>query len=228
MSRLPAHAPGSLTDQQQAVYDAIAGGRRATASAGLVKADGSLAGPFNAWVHAPHIGARIQATGEAMRFDLSLPRRLAELAILCVAREWRAQFEWSAHARLAAAAGLEADIIEALRTGDEPVLRTEDDLAVYAVASELLGPTHRIPDVLYQRAVALLGIDQVVELVNLIGYYCLVSSVLNAFAVPLPDGAEPPFPEPADPLVGSTGAPSSGAPSSGATASGAVADEPGR
>ncbi|MEZ5234811.1 MAG: carboxymuconolactone decarboxylase family protein [Acidimicrobiia bacterium] len=201
MSRLPAHAPGSLSAERQAVYDAIAGGKRASSSLGLVKADGSLAGPFNAWVHAPHIGARIQAVGESMRFDLSLPKRLAELAILCVAKEFSAQFEWYAHARLAAQAGLEADIIEAIRTGDRPPLRDELDLVVFAFAVELLGPGHRVPEVLYERAVTLLGVDQVVELVNLIGYYCLVSCVLNAFDVALPDGVRPPFEEPDPPIV---------------------------
>lgn len=197
MSRLPAHRPGSLRADQQRVYDAIAEGRRATANSGLVKADGSLVGPFNAWVHLPALGEKIQAVGEAMRFDLTVSRRLAELAILVVAREWKAQFEWFAHSPMAAAVGLEDDIIEAIRVGTEPPLRSEEDLVVYALATELLGPGHRLPDVLYQRAVTLLGIDQVVELVNLIGYYCLVSSVLNAFAIALPDEVTPPFPEPA-------------------------------
>ena len=204
MSRLPAHTPGTLSEAGRRVYDAIAGGRRATATNGLVKADGSLAGPFNAWVHAPHIGERIQAVGEAMRFELSLPPRLAELAILCVAREWQAQFEWYAHSRMAAAAGLEADIIETLRTGGEPDLRDDTDRAVYRLATSLLGPGHRVADTDYRTAVELLGVDRVVELVNLVGYYCLVSSVLNAFAVPLPDGVTAPFAEPGEP----TGAPS--------------------
>jgi 4-carboxymuconolactone decarboxylase len=198
VSRLPAHEPATLTDARRRVYDAIAGGRRATASSGLVKADGSLAGPFNAWVHSPHIGERIQAVGEAMRFELSLPPRLAELAILCVAREWQAQFEWYAHSRMAATAGLEADIIEALRVGDEPALRDDADRAVHRVATGLLGPGHRVSDADYRAAVEQLGIDQVVELVNLVGYYCLVSSVLNAFEVALPDGVTPPFAEPGD------------------------------
>lgn len=199
MARLPAHAPGSLTAQQQEVYDAIVGGRRGspgTGSGGLVRPDGSLAGPFNAYVHRPAVGGPVQRAGEAMRFDLTIDRRLAELAILVVAREWKAQFEWFAHARMALAAGLEADIVEAIRNGDEPPLRTEHDLVVYALASELVGPTHRIPDVLFERAVTLLGLDHVVEVVHLVGYYCLVSSVLNAFAVPLPDGEAAPFLEP--------------------------------
>jgi len=205
MARLPAHAPGALTEAQQRVYDAIAGGPRATSTNGLIKADGSLAGPFNAWVHAPHIGERIQAVGEAMRFGLSLPPRLAELAILCVAHEWQAQFEWFAHSRMAAAAGLEADVIEALRTGAEPALREDADRAVYTLAKGLLGPGHRIPESVYQHAVALIGLDAVVEVVNLVGYYCLVSSVLNGFAVPLPDGVTPPFVEPAGAGTGLTG-----------------------
>ncbi len=198
MARLPAHSPGALTEAQQRVYDAIAQGRRAASTSGLIAPDGSLAGPFNAWVHAPHIGERVQAVGEVMRFGLSLAPRLAELAILCVAHEWQAQFEWFAHSRMAAAAGLEADVIESLRTGVEPQLREEADRAVYAMAKALLGPGHRIPELAYQHGVSVLGLDAVVEVVNLVGYYCLVSSVLNGFAVALPNGVTAPFVEPGD------------------------------
>jgi 4-carboxymuconolactone decarboxylase len=35
----------------------------------------------------------------------------------------------------------------------------------------------------------------VVELVGILGYYTLISMTINAFEVPLPDGAADPFPE---------------------------------
>ncbi len=45
----------------------------------------------------------------------------------------------------------------------------------------------------YQRAVAELSLTAVVELVGILGYYGLVSMTINAFEVPLPDGAPEPF-----------------------------------
>lgn len=193
MSRLAGLPPEQQSPEQRATFEAIAGGRRASATTGLVGADGALVGPFNAWVHLGAVGAKIQAVGEAMRFELTVDRRLAELAILCVAQQWRAQFEWWAHARMAAQAGLPDTIIEAMRVGTPPHLQDPADVAVHALASALLGPSHRIPDDVYQRAMALLGQTQVIELVNLVGYYCLVSCVLNGFAVALPEGVTPPF-----------------------------------
>jgi 4-carboxymuconolactone decarboxylase len=199
--RLTPLPPDALDDAQRAVYDAIVNGPRGAGrgAAGLSRPDGSLVGPFNAFLHAPALGDKIQATGAVARFGTELPRRLAELAILVVAREWAAQFEWWAHARLAKAEGVDEAVIEAIRVGDEPPFVEEAELCVYAFAKELLGPAHRVPAVLYQRAIDLFGERQVVELVGIIGYYCLVSGVLNAFAVELPEGVEAPFEEPVTP-----------------------------
>jgi 4-carboxymuconolactone decarboxylase len=197
--RLKPLLPDELDESQRTVYDAIVGGPRAAGrgAAGLSRPDGSLVGPFNAFLHAPALGDKIQATGAVARFGTELPRRLGELAILCVAKEWMAQFEWWAHARLAKAEGLDDEVIEAIRMGDEPPFAEEAELCVYAFAKELLGPAHRVPTVLYRRAVDLLGERQVVELVGIIGYYCLVSGILNTFAVELPEGVDAPFDEPA-------------------------------
>ncbi len=213
MSRLAGLAPQQQNPEQRATFDAIAGGRRATATTGLIGADGALVGPFNAWVHLGAVGAKIQAVGEAMRFELTVDRRLAELAILCVAQQWRAQFEWWAHARMAAQAGLGDAIIEAMAVGSPPPLQDPAERAVHALASALVGPEHRIPEPVYQQAVALLGQTQVIELVNLVGYYCLVSCVLNGFVVPLPEGVNPPFEETGTGSMGSTSSAGAAGPS---------------
>jgi 4-carboxymuconolactone decarboxylase len=63
---------------------------------------------------------------------------------------------------------------------------------VYAFATELLD-TRKVSDVTYKRAVAELSLTAVVELVGVLGYYGLVSMTINAFEVPLPDGAPQPF-----------------------------------
>ena len=38
-----------------------------------------------------------------------------------------------------------------------------------------------------------LGLQGVVELTGIVGYYTLISMTINAFLVPVPDGADNPF-----------------------------------
>ncbi len=48
----------------------------------------------------------------------------------------------------------------------------------------------------YARVQKLLGDGGIVELLAIMGSYTLTCMVLNTFAVPLPEGATPPFKEP--------------------------------
>ena len=67
-----------------------------------------------------------------------------------------------------------------------------DEAAAYAFGHELL-TTRRVSDATYTRAVEQLGMKGVVELTGILGYYGLISLTINAFEVPLPDGASDPF-----------------------------------
>jgi len=188
--RLPLLSPDRLDDAQRALYDSIQGGPRGKVR--LTDEDGCLVGPFNAWLYSPSLGKRISQLGEGVRFESSLPTKLTEIAILVMARHWRAQFEGWAHERLASRAGVAPETIAALRAGERPSFDDSDDKLVYDFAKELLD-TRRVSDDLYRRAVERFGEGGVVELVTLLGYYALVSMTLNVFAVPLPPGHEEPY-----------------------------------
>ncbi len=151
---------------------------------------GGLAGPFNAYVHAPDVGGVLSELGAVARFGTSIDRRLAELAIITVAARWRAEFEWSAHARMAREHGVPAEVVEAIAAGTEPPFTTDDERTVYAVVSQLTR-TGQVEQDAYDAAHRLLGDAGLVELVAVCGYYTLVSYLLNAFDVALPDGASP-------------------------------------
>ena len=187
MSRLPLLRRAQLEPAQLALFDAMTGGPRGDR---IADGEGRLAGPYNAWLHSPTTGDAAQQLGAALRFGSSLPPPLRELAILITARDWTAQFEWWAHARLAAQAGLAHALIEAIQARRRPVFAGPEQETVYDFCRELLG-TRRVSEPLYARAVALLGAAGVVDLVTLLGYYALVSMTLNVFEVPLPPGAAP-------------------------------------
>jgi 4-carboxymuconolactone decarboxylase len=194
MSRLTDLRRDHLTADGQAVWDAIVG----TRGGRLVTENGALAGPFNAFVHAPTVGRELTELGAALRFGTSLDRRLTEIAIITVGAHWRAEFEWWAHARMAREHGIADPVVDAIGRGEDPPFRAEDERTVYAVARQLTG-AGRVEDDTYAAARGLLGEVGMVELITLCGYYTLISFVLNAFDVSLPPGVTPAWDRPGRP-----------------------------
>lgn len=188
--RLPPLQREQLDETRAALWDSIASSRGSQ----MVGPDGALAGPFNAWVHAPTVGTRLLALGTVLRFETSFERRLTELAIITVGAHWKAEFEWYAHARMAREAGVSPEVIEAVRQGDPPPFADDAERIVHAVARELVAGGS-LTAATYKEAEGLLGPEGLVELVSLCGYYTLVSYTLNAFAVALPPGVSPAWPE---------------------------------
>jgi 4-carboxymuconolactone decarboxylase len=184
--RLKAVAEQNFTASQCAYRDAIfAGPRKKT----------SLDGPFAIWLHAPEFGDLAQRLGAHCRFATSLPPRLAEFAILVTARQWRAQYEWLAHAPMAERAGVKPQTIRDLRAGRRPTAAPADERALYDFITELYR-TRRVRDRTYTKVNAILGDAATVELVGILGYYTLISMTLNVFRAPLPTGGPAPFREP--------------------------------
>ena len=181
MPRIPELRTDQMSSQQLRVHDQILAGPR-----------GSLQGPFHAWLYSPELADPAQKLGEFCRFSSALPKRLSELAILVIARYWCAQFEWYAHAPMAISAGISAAAVGAIQINEKPILDADDERLVYDFVSELL-ESHTVSQSTYDRAEAALGRRGVVDLVGIVGYYCLVSITLNVFDMPVPKGEAPPL-----------------------------------
>jgi 4-carboxymuconolactone decarboxylase len=193
MSRLSAVDCSNLSPEQKQLYDSIAGGPRAKTRRSLVDEKGNLTGPFNAFLHNPALGFHWSAIGETLRFRTKLDRRLFELAILIIAVAWKSGHEWAAHAGLARGQGLDEDVIAALRRGERPRFAKRDEEIVHAFVHALV-TERRIGNECYADAVALLGEDKLVELVNACGYYIALAAMLKAFDVHPPKELEDPWP----------------------------------
>jgi len=186
VARLSQLRRDDLDPAGQDVWDQVVGTRREQ----LIDADGTLVGPFNAFVHAPQVGRRLASLGAVLRFGTSIERRLSEVAIITVGARWKAEFEWWAHARMAREHGVPDAVVVAIGRGEEPPFEVADERTIYSVAHELT-EAGQVSQASYDAARDLLGEQGMVELVSLCGYYTLISYLLNAFAVPLPPGAQP-------------------------------------
>jgi len=183
--RLPVLTEQALDARQRALFESIKSGPRGRAS---------LGGPFGVYMHAPDFGELTQQLGAFVRYKTSLPPRLSEFAILVIARLWRAQYEWHAHAPIAERAGVTPSTIGDLRAGRAPSRAPKDERAIHDFIKEL-HKTRRVSDRTYARVHTVLGDTGMIEFVGIVGYYTLVAMLLDVFRVPLPADAVMPFAE---------------------------------
>jgi 4-carboxymuconolactone decarboxylase len=179
--------PGSLDNDQRAVYDAIAGGKRATGPQlfQLRDEDGGLEGPFNAFLLQPGLGLALQALGSAVRYETTLPDRAREIAILVVAVHRDSSFEWYAHEAVGRHVGLSDVELEGLRRHDYDVFTDHSERVVAQTCHALL-ENGDLVDRDYAEAVDTLGLPRVFELLTLVGYYETLALQLRVFRVEAP------------------------------------------
>jgi 4-carboxymuconolactone decarboxylase len=168
-----------MTPEQKTMMEHLVAGERRGAS-----------GPFNVLLRSPEMGDLAQQFGASMRFHSSLPRKLNEMAIIITARHWTAQYEWNAHRAAAAQAGLNEAIIQSIAAGKRPASLDADETVVYNFATELL-TTKQVGDATFKAVKDKFGEKGVVDLIGVMGYYQLVSMLLNVDRYPLPAGAKP-------------------------------------
>ena len=191
--RLPHLRPDDLDAEQRHVYDTINQGPRRFAHegmqspVGLVDSEGRLQGPFNAMLFDPPVGMALQELGRALRFSGQLPPRAREIAILIVAESERSDFEWAAHAAIAAHLGVSATEIDALARAD--AVEFDDHVEqMVARATRALAASGDLDDETYRDAEAALGSAGLVELSTLVGFYRALALQMRLFRVPGPQG----------------------------------------
>lgn len=180
--RMPLPAGEAMTDAQRAAAQALVDGPRK-----------GVYGPFLPLLRAPQLLDRVARLGEQLRFGGTLEPRVRELAICVAARHVGNQFEWHLHAPVAVQAGVDAQAIEALRQGARPAALEGADSVTYDFATELLH-THGCSDPTYARAVQAFGEAGVVELSTLLGYFVMVSWLMNVAHTPAQKAGGPALP----------------------------------
>jgi 4-carboxymuconolactone decarboxylase len=184
--RVAVLAEDKLTPAQRALLDSIRSGPRG----GSI----NIRGPFAVFLHAPEFGELAQQLGGHCRYKTAVPPRLSEFAILVTAKLWRAQYEWFAHVPQAERAGVKTETIRDLHKGRLPKSAPKDERAIYDFVQELY-KTRRVSDKTFKGVSAILGEAATVELVGILGYYVLISMILNVFRMSPPEGEALPFAE---------------------------------
>ena len=186
MSRLTTRTPDELTPAQREEYDDLARTRPP-------RDDGSIGGPFDAWLLSPELSHRLRGLAVMLWERTTLDRGLVELAICITGRHWEANVEWAAHAPRAEEHGITPKVLTAVFEERRPDFAPDEQRLVYDICISL----HRdreLPGPLQSYAVRTFGEQGLVELIAVIGFYTLVSMALNAFEIPVAPSQETPFP----------------------------------
>ncbi|MCP3467551.1 carboxymuconolactone decarboxylase family protein [Bradyrhizobium sp. CCGUVB23] len=151
-----------------------------------------IGGPYNPMIRSPVLGQRLFDLFYYLRWETSVPARLNEFAILVIARQWRSQVEWFAHAPIAAKAGLSPALIAELKTNKRPATMSEEEAVVYDFVTELT-TTKTVADETYVRAKKVFNDQQIVDLTAVAGNYVMVAMLLAMAEETVPPGREEPF-----------------------------------
>jgi alkylhydroperoxidase family enzyme len=120
--------------------------------------------------------------GGSLLAGAEIDPRTREVAILCVAHETGAVYEWAQHEQLARNVGVPADEIEAIRAG-RAAAELEGDAALAARAAREISREVRLSDQGLELLIERWGAQGAAELILCISYYNMVSRFLESTRV---------------------------------------------
>src|ERR1700753_3449660 len=177
---------------QQLTQDQLNEPHKPLAAPGMYVSSVGTGGPYNLLLRSPVLGQRMFDLFDYLRWNTSVPTDLNEFAILIIARQWRSQMEWFAHAPIATKAGLSPDIIAELKANKRPSKMGEKEAVVYDFVTELT-TTHKVSNETFARANKVFSEQQIIDLTAVAGNYVMVAMILAMAEQSVPPEKEEPF-----------------------------------
>ena len=181
--RLPSLPPSSLKPEQKELSEDILN-VVVPRFHGFVyqRDDGALIGPFNAMLHFSMFGAWAWAF-KALREHSELPKPVVQLVILVTGARFGARYEIYAHEIMAEDAGLCAAKIATIVAGVRPRTSAAGKLLLTTSSVE---PWCDSSQGIFKAGQDTFGDRRLAEIVFLVGCFCMVSVVLNAYDAAVP------------------------------------------
>jgi 4-carboxymuconolactone decarboxylase len=175
MTRIKVIDRAEMNDEQGRMFDTIKG------------EGGPVGGPYWAYIRNPKLMRLAQDISNCLRAG-PLSDRERQIAILTVIRFWGAKYPWAVQVRNSLGAGVDQDIVDAINARHDPDLSDARERAAYEVAKELVAD-HGLSDATYAAAEKAFGVEDLVDLVAVIGQFSMVCCTANAFDITPPDEA---------------------------------------
>lgn len=182
MAALP-DSTGKLSGKAKEIYDEILARRSAQGA--------KVRGLYIPLMNHPELTQLIEHLGYYLKFEGKLPRDAYQFIVLSIARRIEVPFEWVDHLAPARAAGLSESLIEAILTSDRGSIPHPYSLILETI--DVVLDFKSIPENLQNQMIELYGVQGLLEVVTLCGFYQMVGEITQAFDVPLPEHTKNPF-----------------------------------
>ncbi|MFT4009649.1 MAG: carboxymuconolactone decarboxylase family protein [Nocardioidaceae bacterium] len=138
-------------------------------------------------LHSPTVADAWNTLLGTLRGGIDLRADLRELVVMRIAVLNRAHYEWASHENDALAAGLTADQLAALREPSVDSAEFSDDQVAALAVVDAMTTRVDVDGSLIEDLVTSLGLQQAVELVVTIAAYNMVSRIIVALDVDVPE-----------------------------------------
>jgi len=186
-SRLPFIQRDSLDANGQRIFDAI------NADANGKVQNNPRMGPPAASLYSLAVSEPYDRINQLLRKTVAGPHYF-ELCTLIAAREYDSQYEWTGHEPAARRAGVDQNVIDAVKFNRSLEGLPEKDSTVIQFGRDLFRK-HRVDNAQFDKMVELFGKQGTIELVMTIGDYAMTAVLLNAVDQHLPPERKPLLPE---------------------------------
>jgi alkylhydroperoxidase family enzyme len=185
--RLPQLDHTTLEGDQLALYeDMKAGIHKNFVGFTAINQNDDLIGPWNPWLSFPQFGGPVWKLVLALGDNPVLPKPIREIGILVTGAHFHSAYELYAHIQVAKLRGLSDAKVRTISSGNRPADLSDEEGLAYDFAWTLVNGGI-VPQILYEEMEAAFGKDGTAEFIYLVGLYCMVSTTLNGFKVPLPE-----------------------------------------
>ena len=178
MARVPYINRDNLPESQQPIFDQIANTRGS-----------GVSNVFAALMNSPEAAKAVISIGEYIKNQSHLEPIIRETAILSAAKELNSGYQWAQHETLAREVGVRDEVIESILSGKGPMgLPAKEGIFIQS-AKELV-KNSKLNDRTYQALDHLLGPQLTVDFIVTVGYYIMLSRVIEGLGVELDDHLE--------------------------------------
>ena len=181
MARIPPVTRDSVAEELRPIFDEVSAGP-----------GGVGTGPMSIIKHSPEMARRAIPLFEYVRNESSLPWPVRELAMLTTARCKDCPYIWNAHAALGRQSGLSDALVDALRDRQPLPPLSAAEAAVINLGREFFDG-NRVSEETCNAALAQFGVQGLVELTTLMGFYAMLAFNANTVDLQLAGPSDEPM-----------------------------------
>ncbi len=149
-----------------------------------------VGGPFGILMRSPGLAQKVCEAGAQVRLGSTLKPVERELAVIAVAREKDAAYEWASHVVTGRNQGMREEAIDAIRSRADLGGLEPDERDIVLFVRELLR-TNKVSDEVFNRLLERHGERWLVELAATVGQYQYISAINNTFDLQPAPGSDP-------------------------------------